>query len=349
MSSDQAESTENRNISDGTYDDEEEEVIIDPPILITSVKVQLPGSVKIKHLSQELRDLLVIHLDVPSAISMGSWQMVEDFLTASGTFQLEPADPSNKNIWKPFENLHAQILVNALYNVERIDLLVKMRQMIRNNVHLQEADDVPQTSQNFSQAVSISNIPPLVPFTPVDATNTILVLHYEKKKQERINYKWFHDNLVQHLEKQSDKNLKVVDIITLEKNDGGNLLQLLEHLYPQFKHIIVCFNDSFIDAIKSPDPKKTFSFRKFLHDKTIVEFLQNNNRNRRFRCVVMPGITKTIETIWAMVTNRYPFPDNYNELLEKLLESKGVKVKRQSSVTLNEEQLQNEMRQMVTK
>lgn len=54
--------------------------------------------------------------------------------------QLEPADPSNKNIWKPFENLHAQILVNALYNVERIDLLVKMRQMIRNNVHLQEAD-----------------------------------------------------------------------------------------------------------------------------------------------------------------------------------------------------------------
>ena len=41
---------------------------------------------RIKHLSQELRDLLVTHLDVPSAISMGSWQMVEDFLTASGTF-----------------------------------------------------------------------------------------------------------------------------------------------------------------------------------------------------------------------------------------------------------------------
>ncbi|PIC18769.1 hypothetical protein B9Z55_024548 [Caenorhabditis nigoni] len=339
-------------LTEDYLDDDMDEFPIDPPLELSDVAFKLPGSVRIKHLSRELKDMLIKQLDVPPAVTMGSWQMVADFLTDCLPFELDITDLNPKEPWKPYENLNAQCVVDALVKVERIDLLWKIKELVFENNHLEQIDENASTSQ----APTMPAIPPPTPsnlfpgdnFKKINATNSILVQHFEVSKIEKQNFRWFYDNFKEHLKRPEANGMRAVDVADLEQDDGGNLLQMLEHVYPQFKHIVVCFNDSYIKAVKELVPKKKFKFRKFIHDRTVMEFVNNGSKNKRCRCLVMPQTELKVETLWANVTYSFYFPDNYNEFLKRLFD-RNVNVRDMSNTGVHDDLIKPaEARNLVT-
>lgn len=326
-------------LNDKEIEEDEDEVIISEPLTLADVKFNLPGSVRIRNLSQELRDLLYIHLDLPPAVTIGTWSMVTNFLSPNESPQGENNEkPTKETAWKPFKNLHAQILVNALYKAERIDLLAQFKLMVEQNCHLHIGEDPPEPEPAppfpMFKPGGLSFVP-VQEFKPIDASKIILVLHYETNEIEKKNYRWFWDNFSEHLGKRPDIGFTALDVAKLKKNDGGNRIQMLEHVYPQFAHIVVCFNDSYIKEIRKSECIPKFKFCRSIQRKTDEEFVQNDNRNLRCRCVVMPGIKERINTNWACMTTMYHWPDDYKDFLERILNLDKVKVKHANRDMMN--------------
>lgn len=311
-------------LNDNALEEEDDDVIISDPIQLSEVIFNLPGSVRIRNLSSELRNLIATNLDVPGIVSIGTWDMVVKFLTANESFDGDLTKPIKKDVWKPFKNLHAQILVNALYKVERIDILAKWKSMVEDNCYLEETEATTETSGFFNTTDTIA-FPAVAPLQPFNLNNKILVLHYETNKNERKSFRWFWDNLTEHLAKEGKGELEAVDVAQIEKNDRGNIVQLMDDAYPRFKHIVVCFNNSYVEALVEPMPENKFRFRKEIHGRTSAEFTNNGNRNLRFRCVQMPDLTRQVETHWAIVTIQYKWPKEHKELMMRLLRKDGTR------------------------
>uniref|UniRef100_A0A1I7TJ34 Crinkler (CRN) family protein n=1 Tax=Caenorhabditis tropicalis TaxID=1561998 RepID=A0A1I7TJ34_9PELO len=313
-------------LNDKVLEEDEDDVIISDPISLSRVVFKLPGSVKIRHLAQEVRDLIFSNLTVPPTVTIGSWQMVVDFLSASEKFQGDFSDSNHKDVWKPFNNLHAQILVNALIKVERIDILAKLKSLMETECLLSTEEERVEPVRHHVKSAT-TTIVPAPPFVPFDASKMILVLHYETTKLEKENYYWFWDNFTDHLKKKSKQGYSALDITKLKKNDGGNRIQMVEHVYPQFPHIVVCFNDSYIQELRKAEVSTKFKFCRSIHRKTDEEFVQNDNRNLRCRCVIMPQMTEKLITSWAMLTHNYHWPDDYDDFIGRILDLDNVKVR----------------------
>lgn len=99
--------------------------------------------------------MILANLDVPTTVSAGSWQIVSSFLRGieySVTFknsfnvykvcfqEIGGRERNSKLSWKPFEDMHAQILVNALAYAQRVDILVKLKSYIDSNSYLKNGE-----------------------------------------------------------------------------------------------------------------------------------------------------------------------------------------------------------------
>ncbi|EGT43050.1 hypothetical protein CAEBREN_16978 [Caenorhabditis brenneri] len=318
-------------LNDKELEEDEDDVIISDPVTLAEVSFNLPGSVRIKNLSQELRDLLAVNLDLPPTVTIGTWSMVKGFLSANDAIQGEANEKNIKDIWKPYKHMHAQILVNALCKAERIDLLAQFKWMVENNCYLQIGEETPEPPEPAAPVSMFKpgglSFVPVQEFQPIDASKIILVLHYETNEIEKTNYRWFFDNFSEHLKSRPDIGLTALDVAKLKKNDGGNRIQMLEHVYPQFAHIVVCFNDSYIKEIRKSECVPKFKFCRSIQRKTDEEFVQNDNRNLRCRCVVMPGIKERINTNWAIMTTMYHWPEDHKDFLQRILNLDKLKVK----------------------
>uniref|UniRef100_A0A8R1DQC2 Uncharacterized protein n=1 Tax=Caenorhabditis japonica TaxID=281687 RepID=A0A8R1DQC2_CAEJA len=315
------------------YDDE---VIIDPPIMLSQVICKVPSSVQIKDLSKEVRDFIQQNLDFPPVVSIGSWATVHSFLDGG-----EQKDKRvGKDFFKPYYNMHAQILLNALAHAERIDILAKLRTIIESGNYLLKARE-SENSQTATRALANDNnfnSPPVrAPEEKLGWDKTILVVHYEKTDKEKKDFAWFMQNMRRNFREQG--GLRAMDVERMEKNDEGNNLKKLEKVYYKIPHIIVCFNEAYCRALCAEEMEKDFEFKKHIHDKAMIEFLNNGSNNYRFRPVLMPG-TKTIHrSDWASVTLKYEFPKDFEALLKRVYEpSKRARVddnQSNSSITEN--------------
>ncbi|CTQ87027.1 ACT1-like protein [Caenorhabditis elegans] len=324
-------------LSDKCVEDILEDVHIDDPILVSDVRITLPANIRIKNFKKEIRDLILANLDVPTTVSAGSWQIVSSFLRGIEYSEIGGRERNSKLSWKPFEDMHAQILVNALAYAQRVDILVKLKSYIDSNSYLK---NVPEPMFAFADTDSMASTTTFSEYAePVHSMNArkkILLLHYETTSKEKEDFKWFKCNLKNVLEKErkEGKDLEVFDVKVWEKDDRGNVFQELEKHYDLFPHIVVCFNKSYIEATKPNSKSKMPQFRKSISDKLNVEFHMNGNRNLRGRCVLMSEVEKVTDTYWAAVTNQYPFPGSFEPFVKRLL--RDGKVKKQSHNNAND-------------
>ncbi|CAI2357265.1 unnamed protein product [Caenorhabditis sp. 36 PRJEB53466] len=299
--------------------EEEDDITIDDPIALSDVTFEFPDGKKIKELANDILVSIFDNLKFPTAVSTPSWPFVYDYLCNQlpNTDAIKNLD--RKDAWKPFHELEAQQLLDALEAAQRIDVLFELQMKMRAGDYLQ----VRRVSRNLSHASTLSIRSEISdvnqPAKKFSGKKRILVLHYERTETEKANFSWFMQNLRRNLRSPAANGLKLLDVATLEKDDGGNMVYKIDAMYNDFVHIVVCFNNSYMTSFDTIDFARDFWLRKWIHEKTKIEFMDNQGRNKRCRCVLMPGTTHVNRLDWASVTTQYKFPDDFNDLFKRLI------------------------------
>ncbi|CAD6193120.1 unnamed protein product [Caenorhabditis auriculariae] len=295
----------------------EHKIEIDEPISLQAVRISVDPRVRVRDLSNEVMETLCIHLNHPSFLSMLNWRAIARFfkLDSLAIEKIDASERPTEMMLSFLENHSAQKFFDSLIESHRIDTLYAILKLKRVGKLLKNTEFRGYHSVSTTQAFSGPHVP------QEDYGKYILVTHFEKEKSERSDYKWFRKNIDDFLKRRS--NMTVIDVNSLNAEDHGNQMEIIDRVFKQVPHIVVCYSVSYINAVKYPDSSPQARTQQYIHNLMGAEFLQNNMRNERFRAVLFPGVQSKDLIGWALLTIQYEFPGpNIGKFFERLVKNR---------------------------
>jgi hypothetical protein len=212
----------------------------------------------------------------------------------------------------------------ALCDMNRVDVLIALHSHLNKLAESSEGtftNSVEDDGFATTSRIEVSMAPvaantneqrlPTMPF--------ILVTHYEQQKDIRRQFKY----LLTNLRANAPKSTEIVDV-----DKCFDDRDLHGSLYPFFSgatQILLVLSEDYIrfvaPASSAPSDTK-MNVKRHLHGLMDAEYMQNQSKNLRFRAVVLAGVERRLlPPGWPSNTVLYDFPDNFNELCERLFQT----------------------------
>ncbi|CAB3399537.1 unnamed protein product [Caenorhabditis bovis] len=303
--------------------DKEDEIIISDPIPIKAVSMRVSPEIRVRNLSKAIKDTIIANLDYPPFVSVSSWIEIANFLKLDHTDMVvvESSQKPAEYLMTHIENTPAQLLFNALESANRVDILLYVKILEKRRGLCDPLSGFHSMStfeldSNYDRE-SVSSFQ----LESVEFRNCFLINHYETTHQEKKNFRWFMKNIRENFKKLGITHITALDINELEKIENGNIIETLQAAFVQVPAIVVCYNESFVDALEKPEQDFEFKYKSHIHQQTVTEFFANGMKNKRCRVIHMPGNQRTETVGWAPSTVQFQFPDGFGPFLRRLIKS----------------------------